>query len=113
MHIRYIDDDITVIVLSNTESHAEFIADGLSAIALNKSIVLPYLHKEKISTTTPGKYTGKYMMQLTRPLYMADFPIAFAERNGRLFIHSDFTPEIMVKPESEKKFFLLMALISK
>ena len=45
------------------------------------------------------------MMQLTRPPYMADFPVAFAERNGRLFNHSDFTPDIMLKPESEKKVF--------
>ena len=46
MHLRYIDDDVTVIVLSNNESHAEFIADGLAAITLNKNILLPYVHKE-------------------------------------------------------------------
>src|SRR4029079_1041805 len=86
MHLRYTEDDVTVIVFSNNESHAEFIADGLSAITLNKNILLPYVHKEMAQGKVSGKYIGKYMIQLTRPPYMAVFPIEFINRNDTLYI---------------------------
>ena len=105
MHLRYIDDDVTVIVLSNNESRSEFIADGLAAIALNKNILLPYVHKELIQGKVSGKYAGKYMMQLTRPPYMAVFPIEFVNRNDTLYIHSVYGADIRLMPESGKKFF--------
>jgi CubicO group peptidase (beta-lactamase class C family) len=105
MHLRYTDDDVTVIVLSNNESHSEFIADGLSAITLNKNILLPYVHKERGQGKVSDKYVGKYMMQLTRPPYMAVFPIAFVNRNDTLYIQSTFGADIRLLTESEKKFF--------
>ena len=92
MHIRYTDDDVTVIVLSNNESHAEFIADALSAITLNKNILLPYVHKETGIDAGLSKYDGKYMMQLTRPPYMAVFPIEFVKKNDKLYIHPQLVP---------------------
>ena len=113
MHLRYTDDDITVIVLSNNESHAEFIADGLVAITLNKTIVMPSAHKEITQNHISDKYAGQYMMQLTRPPYMAVFPIEFVRRNNALFIHSVYSPDLELRPESEKKFFLPMEPISK
>jgi len=105
IHLRYTDDDVTVIVLSNNESHADFIADGLAAIALNKSIILPSVHKEKVEGNVSDKYVGKYMMELTRPPHMAVFPIEFVKRNNVLLIHSAFGPDLELKSESEKKFF--------
>ena len=105
MHLRYTDDDVTVVVLSNNESHADFIADGLSAIALNKAIVLPSGHREIAVTNISDKYVGKYMMALTRPPYMAVFPIEFVKRNNGLFIHPADGPDFELKQESEKKFF--------
>ena len=105
MHLRYIDDDVTVIVLSNNESHSEFIADALAAIALNKNILLPYVHKELLPNNVSEKYAGKYMLQLTRPPYMAVFPIEFVNSNGTLYIHSQFGADIKLIPESGKKFF--------
>jgi len=105
MHIRYTDDDVTVIVLSNNESHSDFIADGLAALALNKNIVLPYIHKETVQGVGSYKYGGKYMMQLTRPPYMAMFPIEFVKRNDTLYIHSGSGPDTKLRPESGKKFF--------
>jgi CubicO group peptidase (beta-lactamase class C family) len=105
MHLRYTDDDVTVIVLSNNESHSDFIADGLAAIALNKHILLPYVHKELVQGKVSDKYAGKYMMQLTRPPYLAGFPIEFINRNDTLFIHSAYGADIRLRPESGKKFF--------
>ena len=105
MHLRYTDDDVTVIVLSNNESRADFIADGLSAIALNKMIVFPSAHKEVKQNTISTQYAGKYTMALTRPPYMAVFPVEFQNRNNVLFVHSAYGPDLELKPESEKKFF--------
>ena len=105
MHLRYTDDDATVIVLSNNESHSEFIADGLAAITLNKNILLPYVHKEMARGKISDKYVGKYMMELTRPPYMAVFPIEFVNRNDTLYIHSVNGTDTKLKPESERKFF--------
>jgi CubicO group peptidase (beta-lactamase class C family) len=105
MHIRYTDDDVTVIVLSNNESHSDFIADALSAITLNKNIMLPYVHKETVTGDLLNKYRGKCMMQLARPPYMAAFPIEFIMKNDKFYIHSGFGPDTELKPESEKKFF--------
>ncbi len=105
MHIRYTDVDLTVIVLSNNQSPSDFIADGLSAIVLNKNIILPYVHKETIRSVSSDKYSGKYMMQLTRPPYMAVYPIEFVKRNDTLYVHSGNGPDIMLKPESENFYF--------
>lgn len=105
MHLRYTDEDVTVIVLSNNEAHSEFIADGLAAITLNKKMLLPYVHKEMVQGKVSDKYAGKYMMQLTRPPYMAFFPIEFVNRNDSLYIHSVYGADIRLMPESGKKFF--------
>jgi len=77
----------------------------LAAITLNKKIVLPYVHKEMAQHNISEKYVGKYMMQLTRPPYLAVFPVEFVNRNNTLYIHSVFGPDIKLKPESEKTFF--------
>jgi len=43
MLIRYLDYDLTVIGLSNDESHSDFIADALPVIVLNKNIMLLFI----------------------------------------------------------------------
>jgi CubicO group peptidase (beta-lactamase class C family) len=107
MLIRYTEDDVTVIVLSDNESRAESIADALAAIALNKKIVLPAVHKEAVIDAGLSKYDGKYMMQLTRPPYMAFFPVEFVKQNDKLYIHSGVAADIELKHESGKKFFFV------
>jgi len=105
MHLRYTDEDITVIVLSNNESQSEFIADALSAIALNKNMLLPYEHKETIINTNLEDYAGKYRMPLTRPPYMVSFPVELVLKNRRLYIHTGSREDIELKAEQEMKFF--------
>ena len=105
MHLRYTDDDVTVIVLSNNDSHSTFIADALSAIALNRNIILPYIHKEDRSYVVLNQFDGKYMMQLTRPPYMATFPIEFVRKNDKLYIHPGSGSDTELKQESATKFF--------
>jgi CubicO group peptidase (beta-lactamase class C family) len=105
MHMRYTDDDVTVIVLSNNESNAAFIANGLAGITLNKQVLLPYLHKEIPKPHDSINYSGKFQMQLTRPPFMSMFPVEIINRNDTLLIHSKFGADVSLKPESDKKFF--------
>lgn len=105
MLIRYTDYDITAIVLSNNESHADYIADALVAIAVNKNFVMPYDHKEIIIKTNIEKYAGKYMLPLLRPPYMVSFPVELVNTNGSLYIHTGGGKDIELKSESNTKFF--------
>ncbi len=105
MLIRYVDEDVTVIVLSNNLSHSEFIADGLATIAVNKKIILPYKHVEKNIIRTPEKYEGKYLLPIMHPPFMVDFPVEIILKNSKLYIHSPAIADIEMIPESETKFF--------
>lgn len=105
MLIRYNIEDITVIVLSNNQSQSEFIAEGLASIAMDKKLMMPYLHKEADENIPLEKFTGKYMMPLTRPPYMVNFPVEITLRNNKLYIHGPGVPEVQLKRESETKFF--------
>ena len=105
MLIRYTDEDITVIVLSNNQSQSDLVADGLASIALNEKIFMPYLHKETSIKTAIDKYAGKYMMPLNRPPYMVNFPVEIIAKNSSLFIHNPTVSDVQLIPESETKFF--------
>jgi CubicO group peptidase (beta-lactamase class C family) len=105
MLIRYTLEDITVIVLSNNQSQSEFIADGLASITMNKKLMMPYHHEEAKLNTASDNYVGKYMIPLTRPPYMTNFPVEINVRNNHLYIHRPGAPEVELKSESETKFF--------
>ncbi|HTE29051.1 MAG TPA: serine hydrolase domain-containing protein [Chryseolinea sp.] len=105
MHLRYIEDDITVIVLSNNGSRADFIADALAAIALKKDVAMPYQHKAIASIVPSDAYKGKYAMPLTRPPYMARFPVEFIVKDQKLLIHPGNGSDIELLAESPTKFF--------
>ena len=105
MLIRYTKEDIPVIVLSNNQSQSEFITDGLTSIALNKKLSMPYLHKESDVNAPLEKFTGNYMMPLTHPPYMANFPIEITVRDNNLYIHGPGVPDVQLKSESETNFF--------
>lgn len=105
MLICYTDNDITAVVLSNNESHADFIADALVAIAINKNFVMPYVHKEILVKPAIEKYVGKYMMPLLRPPYMVSFPVELVNENGMLYLHTGADKDMELKPESSTKFY--------
>ncbi len=105
MLIRYPDEDVTVVVLSNNQSNAEFIADALASIGLDKKLCMPYLHREISGKTALEKYTGKYMMPMLRPPYMANFPAEIILKNDSLYLHTAWSADIKLRPESETKFF--------
>lgn len=105
MLIHYTDIDITAVVLSNNESHSDFIADALVAIALNKNFVMSYNHKKTTVKTDIGKYTGKYMIPLLRPPYMVSFPVELINKDDKLYINYGSGIDMELIPESETKFF--------
>ena len=105
MLIRYTDDDVTIAVLSNNQSHSDYIADALAAIVLNKNFVLPYAHSKTDANTANDMYLGKYMMPLLRPPYMVAFPIELVKKDEKLFVHSGGVSDMELKPESKTKFF--------
>jgi len=105
MLMCYTDQDITAIVLSNDESHSEFIADALVAIVLNKTPAMPSVHKAISIAPASDKYFGKYLMALSRPPYMVTFPVDLARKNNKFYIHPMRGSDIELKPESETKFF--------
>jgi CubicO group peptidase (beta-lactamase class C family) len=88
---RFTDDKIFVTVLSNNESFSYIIGYGLSAIALQKEVELPYKHSQtKIDTSLYDKYTGKYGQ------------IEILKIDGKLYYNST---EMELIPESKTKFF--------
>ena len=88
---RFTDDKIFVTVLSNNESFSHIIGYGLSAIALQKEVQLPYKHYQtKIDTTLYDKYVGKYGK------------IEIIKIGGKLYYNSS---EMELLPESKTKFF--------
>jgi len=105
MHMHYTDYDITAIVLSNNESHSEFLADALVAIALNKNIVMPAIHKASAASPALYKYAGKYSMPLTLPPYMVNFPVEIIIKNDNLYVHPPRGADMELIPESNTKFY--------
>jgi len=105
MLIRYVNEDITAIVLSNNESRSDFIADGLVSITMNKNTAMPYVHKEINNSIDISLYGGKYMMPSVRPPYMSGYPTELVSRNSKLYIHPLRGRDIELKPESATKFF--------
>jgi len=88
---RFTDDKIFVTVLSNNESFSYIIGYGLSAIALQKEVELPYKHHQiQIDSSAYDKYTGKYGK------------IEILKINGKLY-YNDTEMELL--PESKTKFF--------
>lgn len=88
---RFTDDKIFVTVLSNNESPSYIIAYGLSAIALQKDVELPYKHfQTKIETSIYDKYVGRFGK------------IEILKIDGKLYYN---TIEMELIPESKTKFF--------
>nr|WP_294858411.1 serine hydrolase [uncultured Fluviicola sp.] len=88
---RFTDDQLFVTVLSNNESESYIIAYGLSAIAFQKDVELPYKHSQiKTDSATYDKYVGKYG------------EIEILKIDGKLYYNHI---EMELLPESKTKFF--------
>jgi len=101
---RFIQDDLCIIVLSNTSiiqnntlPATDVIADGLAKIVFGLPVETPYEHKEvTIDPLLLDKYVGKYSAGLT---------IEVIKKDQKLYRHRNGIPDIELKPESATKFF--------
>ena len=97
--IRYLDSDITIIVLTNNSGNPGVISSGIAQILNNISFEFSYIHKETtIDTALLKKYTGKYFLPSSGPAELF-------ERNGCLFLKIYGGREVECKPEAKNKFF--------
>ncbi|MDQ1151298.1 serine hydrolase domain-containing protein [Sphingobacterium zeae] len=88
---RFTQDKLFVSVLSNNGSLSHIIGYGLSAIAFDKQVELPYKHhRVKIDTAIYDKYIGQYGK------------IKLLKIDGKLFYNDK---DIELIPESKTKFF--------
>jgi len=94
---RYVERDVTVIVLSNNESNAVGTSRALSYIMAGKEVIPPYRHKE--IAIDPQKLTP-----LTGT-YLSPAPVMIIAVNGKLYRRRLGVPDIELKPESNTKFF--------
>jgi CubicO group peptidase (beta-lactamase class C family) len=98
--IHYIDSGYTIIVLSNNQSYATNISDGIARIIYSKPLDFPYQHKEiALDKNILDHYTGKYLVPQA---------IELIKRDNKLYRHLPNTPienDVELKPESSTKFF--------
>lgn len=95
---RFVDDDITIILLSNNETYASTIATTIGNILLGGMTVLPYEHTEvKIVGRNLSKYTGIYSVPSG-----VEFELVL--KSGKLYERTA-AKDIELKPESDFKFF--------
>jgi CubicO group peptidase (beta-lactamase class C family) len=92
---RNVEDDLTIIVLSNNSTNSSTLANQLSYILHNEPVEFPYTHKEiTIDTLILKRYLGKY-----QGTSLIDLIID----SGKLFRKGNGTIEL--KPESATRFF--------
>lgn len=95
---RYVDQDYTIIVLSNNESASTAISGSIAHIVFNNSVLLPYTHKPvTLDTATLDTFTGTFKIK--------NQEITFARDKDELF--RVYGPQRRVKflPESDSRIY--------
>lgn len=109
MYIRYLDSDVTAIVLSNNESQSEYIADALAHVVMDRDLKMPYEPKEtRLDPASLERYAGRYMMTKLKQYYGITWPTAIIKKDDRLFVHLEGSPDkedTELRPESATRFF--------
>ena len=91
--------NISIVVLSNNDCNSEQIGNEIAAALFEVPVKMPYKPVEKeIDVAVLKRYTGKYQLGGT-----TNFEIS--EKDKYLFLKPEGSGEMMLKPESETKFF--------
>lgn len=99
--IRYVDNDITIIALCNTEKGPGAVTNGIAMILNDKSFDFSYIHSEiNADTAFIKKCTGKYFLP-------GSGPAEVFEENNKLFLRIYGSRVVECKPESPNKFFYI------
>jgi len=95
--INYPLQDLTIIILANKAKSSSNIAGALAYILFDRTVVLPYIHKEiSIDPSLLDKYAGKYKLSRVASVYKKD---------GTLWTTIPGEPDLKLLPESPTKFF--------
>lgn len=97
--IRYPEEAVSIIILTNRETNLDFLQKGLAAILFDKKVTAPYKHTSaNIDSSVFRRYIGDYKGE------NLPFTLAIVEKSGKLYhrLHRD----IELVPESETKFFV-------
>lgn len=107
MLVRYLQDDVTIIVLSNNESNATMLSGALAYIATGRPVVVPYNHKTVvIHPELLDNYQGRYSI----PDVPVPTQVRFIKKGDKLLYQfGKDTVQRALKPESDKKFFVEQA----
>lgn len=93
----YKEGEICIVVLSNNESNAQLVANGLAGIMLNMTVVNPYVHKPAaINNAVIDNYVGTYFSTNSIELF---------RKEGKFYRKVDGINDIELIPESDKKFY--------
>jgi D-alanyl-D-alanine-carboxypeptidase/D-alanyl-D-alanine-endopeptidase len=97
---RYADDDVCVIVLSDSDNaDAGRISRDLAAIVFAKHYDLPVEHHAiNLKPTNYDSYVGRYKLA-------SDFVLVVSAEANRLMLQGPRQPKIEILPESETRFF--------
>jgi CubicO group peptidase (beta-lactamase class C family) len=96
---RYIDQDLTVIVLSNNQSNVGGLTGALTYIVLGRKVIQPYVHKAiKIENAVLDKYIGKYSIPYGGM-------IEVVKKDDKYYRRHAGRTDMEVLPESTTKLF--------
>lgn len=99
MMTRYIEDDKTIIVLSNNQSSSADISRALANIIYNKEVILPYEHLPLLSDTTiSGHFAGSYAYR--------DYLYQISVENDSLYLTLPSGTKLRLMPESPRKIYV-------
>lgn len=97
--IRYPDDEISIIILTNRDTNLDFLPKGLAAILFDIEVITPYKHKPaSIDPDILKSYAGEY-----EGLNLA-FPLSIFVKDNKLY--QRLGRDIELLPESATKFFV-------
>lgn len=94
---RYIEEDLSIIVLSNNQSNSEAISEHLASLFYNESVVFPYTPKPvAIDIKMLERYVGTYS-------HRGSWQVIVVVEDGNLYVKG--SPDIPLTPESSTLFF--------
>jgi CubicO group peptidase (beta-lactamase class C family) len=100
--IRYLKDDITVIILSNNESNNNWPRTLLAYIIAEKPVEVPYRH---IAISIDSSQFDSYLGRYTIP-YIPSSVFSLTKKDGKIYVRFEKdTSDVEFKPESSAKLF--------
>ena len=95
---RYIDDDLTIIVLSNNEAEADKLSISLGAIALGKAVALPQNRRViPVDENLLERYVGTYE-------FAPENKFILIRDGNRLLVRSRYQPTFELQAETDTRF---------